>query len=124
MAGGSTLDPDNFPDPSSPDSPNSAEPVVAPDIGPGVTPVPKGSDTRSLGPSDSTDTGSDFASGSPVSPAELVSDTDAEGTGERAGVGRKDDETGEDIGFDKTVDAGKAALGTGLDEAELARQQK
>lgn len=104
MAGGSTLDPENVTE----GAPEAAR---------------KGTDTGSLGPSDSSDSGSDVAGGSATSPEELVSDSDAEGTGDRAGVG-KNRGAGEDIGFDQIVDAEDAGLGTGLDEAELARQQK
>ncbi|HZH06233.1 MAG TPA: hypothetical protein VEY69_06120 [Lautropia sp.] len=103
MAGGSTLDPDNLP-------------------GTGSGAVRTGNDMGSLGPSDTTDTGSDIASGSAVSAEELDSDSDAAGTGARAGVG-SDEEAGSDIGFDQVVDADDAGLGTGLDEAELARGQ-
>jgi hypothetical protein len=103
MAGGSTLDPDNLPDV---------------DSGTART----GNDTGSLGPSDTTDSGSDVAGGSVMSADELGSDTDAAGTGDRPGVG-SDEEAGSDIGFDQVVDADDAGLGTGLDEAELARGQ-
>ena len=104
MAGGSTLDPDNL----------SGE-TAAPDA------HRRGDDTGSLGPSDSSDTGSDVAgSRRRVAPEELASDTDAEGTGERAGVG-VNEAAGEDIGFDRAVGGDDAGLGTGLDEAELAR---
>ena len=103
MAGGSTLDPDNLPD-----------------VGGGTART--GNDTGSLGPSDTTDTGSDVAGGSVMSADELGSDSDASGTGDRAGVAG-DEEAGSDIGFDQVVDADDAGLGTGLDEAELARGQ-
>ncbi len=103
MAGGRTLDPDNLP-------------------GSGTS-VARGSDTGALGPSDSSDTGSDIAGGSAASAEELISDSDAAGTGDRAGVG-KEEGAGEDIGFDQVVDADDAGLGTGLDEEELARQDK
>jgi hypothetical protein len=102
MTGASTLDPDNLPDTS--------------------TITPRGNDTGSLGPSDTSDSGSDIASGGVVSPEELGSDSDAAGTGDRAGPGETDD-AGEDIGFDSVVDAEDAGLGTGLDEAELAQRQ-
>jgi hypothetical protein len=72
----STLDPDNIP--------------VGTDRSLG-----SGHGTRALGPSDNSDSGSDVA-GEPGS--EMDSDTDAEGTGERAGVGRESVES--DIGFD------------------------
>ncbi len=103
MAGGSTLDPDNV------------------DEGSGTS-VSR-ADTGTLGPSDSTDSGSDVAVGSATSPEELVSDSDRFGTGDRAGVGREQG-AGEDVGFDQAVDADDAGLGTGLDEAELARKGK
>jgi hypothetical protein len=103
MAGGSTLDPDNLPDTSA---------------GAGR----KGTDTGSLGPSDTTDSGSDVASGPVLPDDELGSDTDASGTGDRAGVAGEED-VGSDIGFDQVVSADDAGLGTGLDEAELARGQ-
>ena len=103
MTGASSLDPDNLPDTSN------------------IT--PRGHDTGSLGPSDSSDSGSDVSSGGVTSPEELISDSDAAGTGARAGPGRNE-EAGEDIGVDQVVDAEDAGLGTGLDEAELARQQK
>ena len=45
---------------------------------------PRGSDVASLGPSDSTDRGSDARGGFDFD--ELSSDTDAEGTGERSSV--------------------------------------
>ena len=50
---------------------------------------PKGHDTASLGPSDSSDTGSDIAGalGHPLDDAELAGDSDRNGTGERAGAG-------------------------------------
>lgn len=108
MSGSSTLDPDNFPDPGSPARPS------------GQT-ARKGNDTGSLGPSDSSDSGSDIAGGTATSAEELGSDSDAAGTGDRAGVGKN--EEADDIGFDQTVDASDAGLGTGLDEAELARKE-
>ena len=104
MAGGSTLDPDNLTE------------------GTGAS-VSRGNDTGSLGPSDSTDSGSDVSAGSATSPEELNSDSDRSGTGDRAGVGREDG-AGEDVGFDQVVDPEDAGLGTGLDEAELARRGK
>ena len=106
MTGASTLDPDNLPE-----VPQTADTARA------------GSTTGTLGPSDSTDSGSDVASGSVTPPEELISDSDAAGTGDRAGPGMPD-EVGQDIGFDQVVDADDAGLGTGLDEAELARLRK
>jgi len=70
MSGNSTLDPDNLP------APKDRE-------------LGKGHGTGALGPSDSSDSGSDMQGGSPGDgDAELDSDTDAGGTGERASVGR------------------------------------
>lgn len=72
----STLDPDNLP--------AGADRTLG--IGHG---------TRALGPSDNSDSGSDMV-GQPGS--EMDSDTDAQGTGERASVAREDIES--DIGYD------------------------
>lgn len=71
MSGTSTLDPDNMP--------------VQPD-----REVSKGHGTGALGPSDSSDSGSDLQGARPPGPGdtELDSDSDAQGTGERASVGR------------------------------------
>jgi len=70
----------------------------------------------SIGPSDSSDAGSDLAG------LDRSDDTDREGTGERAGP---DDEAAMrgsdgDIGFDRVVGAEEAGLGGGLDQAEEA----
>lgn len=104
MAADSTLDPDNVP--------GTTTPVER-----------KGNDTGSLGPSDSSDSGSDIANTPDDSPVDLASDSDAEGTGDRAGVGRHE-QSGADIGFDRIIGPEDAGLGTGLDEAELARKGK
>ncbi|SDH34360.1 MULTISPECIES: hypothetical protein [unclassified Duganella] len=72
----STLDPDNIP--------AGADRTLG-----------RGHGTRALGPSDNSDSGSDMV-GQPG--AEMDSDTDAQGTGERASVGREDIES--DIGYD------------------------
>jgi hypothetical protein len=62
--------------------------------------VKRGHGTRALGPSDSSDSGSDVANAGPqVGDANLDSDTDREGTGERAAAGR-DEETEEGIDID------------------------
>ena len=55
-------------------------------------PLPlKGHDTAALGPSDSSDTGSDFAAGAdPDGELELASDSDRNGTGERGAVGESE----------------------------------
>lgn len=74
----STLDPDNIP--------------VGTDRSLG-----RGHGTRALGPSDNSDSGSDVAGEPDVG---LDSDTDAEGTGERAGVDVETLPSDADIGFD------------------------
>jgi hypothetical protein len=81
--------------------------------------LPPGSDVRSIGPSDSSDSGSDV-----VGLGNLDSTTDRWGTGERASV-ELDDE-GElrpdaDIEPDRVVEARHAGLGGGLDQAEEAQ---
>jgi hypothetical protein len=57
----------------------------------------RGHGTRALGPSDNSDSGSDVAGDPDVT---LDGDTDAEGTGERAGVGPQRVASDSDIGFD------------------------
>lgn len=85
MAGTSTLDPDNFP--------------TAPDRTLG-----RGHGTGALGPSDSSDSGSDVnggTAGAELGDADLDSDTDSRGTGERAAVGRDSvEQDGSDINVD------------------------
>jgi hypothetical protein len=85
MSGNSTLDPDNFP--------------TAPDRRLG-----RGHGTGALGPSDSSDSGSDVSggtAGAELGDADLDSDTDSRGTGERAAVGRDTmEKDGADIGVD------------------------
>ena len=85
MTGSSTLDPDNFP--------------KAPDRSLG-----RGHGTGALGPSDSSDSGSDVnggTAGPDLGDADLDSDTDSRGTGERAEVGRESvEQDGADIGVD------------------------
>jgi hypothetical protein len=91
MSGNSTLDPDNFPDP--------------PDRKLGV-----GHGNRALGPSDSSDSGSDTTSG-----AGLDSDTDAGGTGE-CGAPGSEVRDGADIDADHV----ETIPGMALDEEDLA----
>lgn len=127
MSGNSTLDPDNFPDP--------------PDRKLGT-----GHGTAALGPSDSSDSGSDpvgasglagaegldlgsgttsdleaghagGTAGPDVGDADLDSDTDSGGTGERAAAGR--DSTARD-GADIDVDHVEAIPTIPLDEDDLA----
>jgi hypothetical protein len=83
-----------------------------------VAEVPKGHDIRSLGPSDSSDSGSDMVG---VKGA-LDSTTDRHGTGERTTVGSEFEvETGADIAADRVVESDEAGLGGGLDQAEEAQ---
>ena len=68
-----------------------------------------------IGPSDTSD---DYAD----RPDEPSTDTDAEGTGERATAGRDPhSELHVEDGPDRVVDGSEAGLGGGLDEAEEAR---
>jgi hypothetical protein len=81
--------------------------------------LPPGSDVRSIGPSDSSDSGSDV-----VGLGNLDSTTDRYGTGERASA--ELDDQGDlrpdaDIVPDRVVEAEQAGLGGGLDQAEEAQ---
>lgn len=77
----------------------------------------KGHDIRSLGPSDSSDTGADM-----VGLGGLDSTSDRHGTGERLDIEKDPDErAGEDLLPDRVVNADEAGLGDGLDQAEEAR---
>ena len=78
--------------------------------------APPGVDIRSVGPSDSSDTGADM-----MGLSGLDSTTDRNGTGERASVENDDAESGTEISADAIVDAKDAGLGGGLDQAEEAR---
>jgi hypothetical protein len=77
--------------------------------------VGKGHDIRSVGPSDSSDTGADM-----VGVGGLDSTSDRNGTGERASLDN-DIEADADIAADDIVDAENAGLGGGLDQAEEAQ---
>jgi hypothetical protein len=80
--------------------------------------MPKGHDIRSLGPSDSSDTGADMVGVS----GPLDSTSDRQGTGERATVGTESEvHSGADITADRVVDSEEAGLGGGLDQAEEAQ---
>jgi hypothetical protein len=80
--------------------------------------MPKGHDIRSLGPSDSSDTGADMVG---VEGA-LDSTTDRQGTGERTTVGSEfEANIGADIAADRVVESDEAGLGGGLDQAEEAQ---
>lgn len=77
----------------------------------------KGHDIRSLGPSDSSDGGSDMAG-----IGGLDNTSDRHGTGERASVERDGGPAaGRDITVDAIVTADDAGLGRGLDQAEEAQ---
>jgi hypothetical protein len=89
---GTTLSPDNVP----------------PDRAPGI---PKGHDTRSLGPGDSSDSGSDLAGVSGVDEKETESELS----------GGESIADSDDVSPDRIVGAGEAGLGGGLDEAEEAQ---
>jgi hypothetical protein len=79
--------------------------------------LPKGRDIRSVGPSDSSDTGADM-----VGVGGLDSTSDRNRTGERGSVENDADLEGEaDISADNIVDAEDAGLGGGLDQAEEAQ---
>ena len=128
----STLDPDNLP------------------ARPGRK-APPGHDVRSLGPSDSSDTGSDMAgpglldddqlgldrgtnedseggradvadAGPSVGDLGMDDTSDRSGTGERKAAGKEPNvPDGADIGFDRVVGPQDAGLGGGLDQAEEAQ---
>jgi hypothetical protein len=67
--------------------------------------APPGHGNRALGPSDSSDSASDLGPGAPDT------DTDANGTGERADVeGEPDGSMADDIGADRIVDEDSAGL--------------
>lgn len=77
----------------------------------------KGHGIRSLGPSDSSDTGADM-----VGLGGLDSTSDRNGTGERASVEQDADvDAATDIETDSVVGANEAGLGLGLDQAEEAQ---
>lgn len=79
--------------------------------------LPKGHDVRSLGPSDSSDTGADM-----LGIGGLDNTSDRNGTGERASVEQDADlDSAADIEVDSVVGAGEAGLGGGLDQAEEAQ---
>jgi hypothetical protein len=132
MAGKSTLDPDNFP---------AGRPRTA----------LKGHDTRSLGPSDSSDSGSDMAgpglldedqlnldrgtnedseagrrnvadAGASIGDLDLSDNSDSPGTGEHLTAGKDPDlRVNADRDADRVVGADEAGLGGGLDQAEEAQ---
>lgn len=88
-----------------------------------------GPGSRSIGPSDSSDSGSDLAGLEPFDNDEFEADetgmndsSDAQGTGERPTAGDEPDvRIGSDIGLDRVVRPEEAGLGGGLDQAEEAQ---
>lgn len=102
MGSGSTLDPD----------------IIIPLVT-GEGQVPPGHDVRSLGPSDSSDTGADLIGANVPG----LDDTgDRYGTGEGRPVdGEGDGEWAAEILPDRIVNEDEAGLGAGLDQAEEAR---
>jgi hypothetical protein len=77
----------------------------------------KGHDVRSLGPSDSSDTGADM-----VGLGGLDSTSDRQGTGERLDVEEIHSDIADgDLTPDRIVRAEEAGLGGGLDQAEEAQ---
>jgi hypothetical protein len=86
-------------------------------------PVAKGHDIRTLGPSDSSDSGSDIAGDAAEDEgAPPEADSDRFGTGERAAATTGPDvEVNGDIAPDRIVTAEEAGLGGGLDQAEEAQ---
>jgi hypothetical protein len=78
--------------------------------------IPTSHDIRSLGPSDSSDTGADM-----VGVAGVDNTSDRNGTGERTSVENDPDLTDSDIAADDIVMSEEAGLGGGLDQAEEAQ---
>ena len=107
MASSSTLDPDNIP------LKRNRKTL-------------KGHSTRSLGPSDSSDSGSDVAGHGAdryLGDLGLDSDSDRAGTGEHISAGTEPDvRLNSDRQVDHVVDEKEAGLGHGLDQAEEARR--
>lgn len=133
MSGNSTLDPDNLVSSS----------------GSGIV-TNRTHGTGALGPSDLSDTGSDTVggpgmlddeqlgldrgtnedapggrlsdtAGASLGDADIDADSDSGGTGENVAAGRDPAYGGgQDIGFDRVIDASEAGLGGGLDQAEEA----
>ena len=88
----------------------------------------KGHDTRSLGPSDSSDSGSDLAAPGTdrlVGDIDMDDNSDRSGTGEHLSAGKQPRiRVNADRDADRVVDSSEAGLGGGLDQAEEARQGK
>jgi hypothetical protein len=87
----------------------------------------KGHDTGSLGPSDSSDSGSDLArpgTDRRLGDIGLDADSDRGGTGERMSADLEPEREVADLETDRVVDASEAGLGGGLDQAEEAQVGK
>jgi hypothetical protein len=93
---------------------------------------PKGHDIRTLGPSDSSDSGSDMATSATADPDLMDAerggdvgrddDSDRFGTGEHLTAGREPNlRVAGDIEVDRVIGPGEAGLGDGLDQAEEAQ---
>ncbi len=81
------------------------DPLDTADISDAAAGIPPGHDNRALGPSDSSDSGSDLGPDAPTS------DTDSMGTGERSDVENDQDGPGaRDIDTDRVVDDDGAGL--------------
>jgi hypothetical protein len=78
----------------------------------------KGHDVDSLGPSDSSDSGSDVKG---AGETRRDDDSDRSGTGERATVDSNPRRLNRDRDADRVVQSGEAGLGGGLDQAEEAQ---
>jgi hypothetical protein len=83
---------------------------------PGDDELIKGHDIRSLGPSDSSDTGADM-----MGLGGLDSTSDRQGTGERMTIDKELPGENGDIRPSRIVRADEAGLGGGLDQAEEAQ---
>jgi hypothetical protein len=84
-------------------------------------PVSKGHDIRTLGPSDSSDSGSDMVGPATQDDEAIDTDTDRFGTGEHSAAEKSNAEVDADIRIDRIVTAEEAGLGDGLDQAEEAQ---
>jgi hypothetical protein len=103
MTSSSTLDPDNFP---SSDKPGRSSMHAAP----------------ALGPSDSSDSGSDLPDSDVTDDDSKSNDSDRYGTGEDSSAGKEHGlRIAGDIETDRIVGEEDAGLGGGLDQAEEAQ---
>jgi hypothetical protein len=87
--------------------------------------VLKGHGIRSVGPSDSSDTGADMIGANSIEDMEPLGDTELDSTSDRNGTGERvnleaDVQPDADLGADRIVTADEAGLGGGLDQAEEA----